>query len=214
MLFKKTRILCKKHVFYVKKGVPEKKVSLKKRSRLAGGSLKTSYGLRGPCLLPQAPFFPLFGTFQYFQGAKNMKKHDLETPSTIKITLKGFEWSNFQLKTRKANLILIGLSVKKQTFRILERQHLVTFWSDGRREPQLLLLLHWSHFTEPLGKVKFLHCLRLCSGLQVKETHTNQCCGKNQNVAIEKLHILIFAEYVFSSVKPPTKKQKHSFETF
>ena len=42
-----------------------------------------------------------------------MEKHDLETPSMIKITLKGFEWSNFQLKFRKASLILIGLSVKK-----------------------------------------------------------------------------------------------------
>ena len=42
-----------------------------------------------------------------------MKKHDLETPSTIKITLKGFEWSNFQLKTQQGILILIGLKVTK-----------------------------------------------------------------------------------------------------
>ena len=55
-----------------------------------------------------------------------MNKHDLETPSTIKITLKGFEWSNFQLKTRKAIPILIGLKVTKSTFIILERRHLVT----------------------------------------------------------------------------------------
>ena len=46
-----------KIVFYVKKGVPEKRVPA------GGGSLKTSYGLRGPCLLPQALFFAVFDTF-------------------------------------------------------------------------------------------------------------------------------------------------------
>jgi hypothetical protein len=31
----------------------------------------------------------------------------------------------------------------------------------------------------PPGKVKFLRCLAVCSGLQVKETRINTRCGKN-----------------------------------
>ncbi len=55
---------------------------------------------------------------------------------------------------------------------MLSSLYLISFYV-VRREPQQQLQLFWSHFTEPLGKVKFLHCLPLSSGLQVKETHTN-----------------------------------------
>ena len=34
------------------------------------------------------------------------------------------------------------------------------------------------HLTAVVGKAKFLHCLGVCSGLWVKETHINKCCGK------------------------------------
>ena len=65
-------------------------------------------------LFPAAGAF--FSTCLHFLVFLGCQKHDLETPSTIKITLKGFEWSNLQLKTRKASLILIGLSVTQIDF--------------------------------------------------------------------------------------------------
>ncbi len=68
------RFLYKK--VFNKKSVPEKKVpaagtrpGFRDPSWLpgpvpaGGGSLKTSYGLRGPCLLPQAPFFHFLTLF-------------------------------------------------------------------------------------------------------------------------------------------------------
>ena len=72
------------------------------------GFFQRVIALRGGCLLPPAAFFALVGRFLAFLGCNKHEKHGLEPPSTIKITLKGFEWSNFQLKTRKASLILIG----------------------------------------------------------------------------------------------------------
>ena len=45
----------------------------------------------------------------------------------------------------------------------------------GQEETATIILV------EPLGNVKFLHCLPLCSGLQVKETHNNHRCGKKSS---------------------------------
>ena len=73
----------------------------------AGGSLKTSYGLRGPCLLPQALFFGSFWHFLDFEGANRCKKVGVETPTKRRSTLKAFGWSNFQVKSRKLKVILV-----------------------------------------------------------------------------------------------------------
>ena len=55
---------------------------------------------------------------------------------------------------------------------------------DPQQQQQLLCNL-----TAVAGKVKFLHCLAVCSGLLVKETHINKCCGKNwSNLGVISLH--------------------------
>ena len=45
-------------------------------------------------------------------------------------------------------------------------------------------------FTEPAGKVKFLHCLAVCSGLQVKEAHKQQVLWEKSLKNIVILNIL------------------------
>ena len=47
------------------------------------------------------------------------------------------------------------------------------------KEQGRLAQVQSKHFTEPLGKVKFLHCFPPRSGLPVKETHINLCFCKS-----------------------------------